>query len=76
MPTSYTIAQRIQQPILGVGMALQMSLLVAIIFLMTVQPDLPLALGDVVVALIVGGGLGLLWRVPTSSTGQAASTAQ
>jgi hypothetical protein len=75
-PLPAAITQHIRQPILGVGLAMQLWLLVAVVFLMTIQPDLPLALGAVAVALVAGGGTGMLWRGPAVSTSQVASSAQ
>jgi hypothetical protein len=75
-PVPVAIAQLIRQPLLSVGMMMQLFLLVSILFLMTVQPDLPIALGAVAAALVVGGVAGALMRGPAANTGPATSTVQ
>lgn len=61
-PLSAEIVQRLHQPLLGIGLVTQLSLLVAVVFLMTTKPSLLIALVAVALALVAGSGGGLLWR--------------
>lgn len=71
-PLPSEIARRIHQPLLGAGLAMQAGLLVAIVFLMTTKPSLLIAVIAVVLALIIGGSSGFLWRKPAMDTQQVA----
>lgn len=62
-PLPASVEQRIHDPLLGTGVYLMVTLLLGIVFLMTIKPALDGALTAIVVSVILGGIVSLpLWR--------------
>lgn len=72
-PLPANLAKSTQDPMLRVGLPIQMSMLFGIIFLMTVKPTLGIAILAMVAALLLGLLLGALmqWRQGSPRTGAA-----